>query len=315
MVSEDYFVSMLMKAWNDQMDLTQLIDECGRLEQGGEAPLSAILYQTWLKRAHSPYLHYAYFNLGATLSNLGELAGAEEAYRQAIALSPAFLQPRLNLGFLLERQGLLDKAVEEWEWVDLNISADSGEKKEFLILALNNLGRVLEITKQFNRSLAYLTKSLTLDPNQGDALHHWVYLRQKQCCWPVYLPGCNVSVELMLASTSALAMVAMTDDPAVQLAAARRFSEKKVLQNLPSLAGNSRYDHQKIRIGYCSSDFCLHPVSMLMVELFELHDRDNFEIYGYCWSPEDGSDVRKRVIAAMDHFHRINTHSDEEAAR
>ena len=314
-VSGDYFVSMLMKAWNDQFDLTQLIDECGRLEQGGGAPLSAILYRTWLQRTHSPQAHFAYFNLGATLSNLGELAGAEEAYRRAIALAPEFIQPHLNLGLIMERQGLLDKAVEEWEWVDLNIVPDSGEKTEFLIFALNNLGRVLEISKQYNRSLDYLTKSLALDPNQGDALHHWVFLRQKQCCWPVYLAGSNVSVESMQASTSALAMVAMTDDPAVQLAAARRFSEKKVFQNLPSLAGNSRYEHQKIRIGYCSSDFCLHPVSMLMVELFELHDRDNFEIYGYCWSPEDGSEVRKRVIAAMDHFYRINTLSDEDAAR
>ena len=315
MVSRDYFVTMLMQAWNDQMDLTQLIDECGRLEQGGEVPLSSILYQTWLKRTHSPHAHFAWFNLGATLSNLGELVGAEEAYRHAIALAPGFIQPRLNLGLIMERQGSLDKAVEEWEWIDLNVPADSVENKEFLILALNNLGRILEVRKQFNRSLDYLTKSLVLDPNQGDALHHWVYLRQKQCCWPVYLPGSNISVESMQASTSALAMVAMTDDPAVQLAAARRFADKKVLQNLPPLAENVRYGHQKIRIGYCSSDFCLHPVSMLMVELFELHDRDNFEIYGYCWSPEDGSETRKRVIAAMDQFHRIHNLSDKEAAK
>jgi predicted O-linked N-acetylglucosamine transferase (SPINDLY family) len=52
-----------------------------------------------------------------------------------------------------------------------------------------------------------------------------------------------------------------------------------------------------------------------MVELFELHNRDQFEIYGYCWSPEDGSDVRRRVIAAMDQFHRIHQLSDEAAAR
>jgi predicted O-linked N-acetylglucosamine transferase (SPINDLY family) len=80
------------------------------------------------------------------------------------------------------------------------------------------------------------------------------------------------------------------------------------------LANPKGYGHKKIRIGYCSSDFSLHPVSMLTVELFELHDRERFEIYGYCWSPEDGSALRQRVIAAMDHFTRIHQMGDAEAA-
>lgn len=54
---------------------------------------------------------------------------------------------------------------------------------------------------------------------------------------------------------------------------------------------------------------------MLTVELFELHDRERFEVYGYCWSPEDGSALRTRVMTAMDHFTRINSMSDLEAAQ
>jgi predicted O-linked N-acetylglucosamine transferase (SPINDLY family) len=54
---------------------------------------------------------------------------------------------------------------------------------------------------------------------------------------------------------------------------------------------------------------------MLMAELFELHDREHFEVFGYCWSPEDGSGLRQRVIGAMDQFHRIHQLSDEEAAK
>jgi predicted O-linked N-acetylglucosamine transferase (SPINDLY family) len=51
------------------------------------------------------------------------------------------------------------------------------------------------------------------------------------------------------------------------------------------------------------------------VELFELHDREKFEVYGYCWSPEDGSPMRQRVINAMDHFTKIHTMTDVEAAQ
>ena len=314
-MSDDSFASMLMDAWNGQLEVLQLIDHCGKLEQDRRAPLAAILYQTWLKRTPSPHAHVAYFNLGATLSNLEDFAGAEAAYRQAIALSPGFIQPRFNLGLVLERLGSLDKAVEEWLWIDRNVSADTDEEKAFLILALNNLGRLFEIRKQYRDAVDYLSKSLSLDPTQSDTLHHWVFLRQKQCCWPIYLPVGEVTLEFMRQSTSALSMIAMTDDPALQLAAARRYADRKVLKNLPGLASSGGYGHRKIRIGYCSSDFCLHPVAMLMVELFELHDRENFEVYGYCWSPEDGSAMRNRVIVAMDHFHRIHKLNDEEAAR
>jgi predicted O-linked N-acetylglucosamine transferase (SPINDLY family) len=52
-----------------------------------------------------------------------------------------------------------------------------------------------------------------------------------------------------------------------------------------------------------------------MAELFELHNHTDFEIFGYCWSPEDGSALRQRVISAMDQFHRIHGLSDEDAAQ
>jgi predicted O-linked N-acetylglucosamine transferase (SPINDLY family) len=51
------------------------------------------------------------------------------------------------------------------------------------------------------------------------------------------------------------------------------------------------------------------------VELFEQHDRGRFEVYGYCSSPEDGSPIRARVIAAFDHFVPVRDLSDEAAAR
>jgi predicted O-linked N-acetylglucosamine transferase (SPINDLY family) len=56
-------------------------------------------------------------------------------------------------------------------------------------------------------------------------------------------------------------------------------------------------------------------VAMLTVELFECHDRKHFEVYGYCWTNEGDSPLRQRVIKAMDHFERIDTLSDESAAR
>lgn len=315
MAPDNNFSSTLALAWGGTMDFMQLIDCASRLQASGPNPLVAVLYQTWIQRSQSVYMPAAYFNLGATLTNLGDLAGAEKAYREAINLSPTFWQPRLNLGSLLERQGQYDKALAEWRWIDQNTAPDQADNRTWLLLALNHLGRVSENRKQLYEGLYYLTKSLTIEPNQPDVLYHWVSLRQKQCAWPTYAKLPQVSTALMQESTSAVSMLSVSDDPAAQLDAARRYAERKIVSNVPILADPKGYGHAKLRIGFCSSDFCLHPVSMLTVELYELLDRSNFEVYGYCWSPEDGSTLRQRVIGAMDHFTRIDTMTDEAAAR
>lgn len=313
---EQQFTTAILAAWSGRLEFAALLNVATELEAKDQRPLAAVLYQTWLGRnPGSPYAHIVYFNLGATLSNLGDLNGAGDAYRQAIRLVPTFTHPRLNLGLLYERQGQVDHALAEWRWIEHHIAPDTPDNRQMVLTAINHLGRVLESAKQYHEALQCLNKSLTIDPEQPDVLHHWVYLRQKQCAWPVYTEVGQVRRALMEDATSALAMISLTDDPQGQLDAARRYVAKKVNSDVPRLSPAKPYGHRKLRIGYLSSDFCLHPVSMLTVELFELHNREQFEVYGYCWSPEDGSGMRQRVISAMDHFHRIHTMTDEAAAR
>jgi predicted O-linked N-acetylglucosamine transferase (SPINDLY family) len=259
--------------------------------------------------------HVVQFNLGATLSVERDLVGSEAAYREAIRLSPGFVQPRVNLGTLLEGQGKIEEALAEWRWVVDHVSPQDPNNKPLVVMALNQMGRVLEINKRLNEASAVLTTSLSLEPEQVDVLHHWISLRQKQCLWPIYISLPKVDPKYMQDATSALSMLSISDDPQEQLAAARRYVKNKLNSDVPKLANSKGYGHRKIRIGYASGDFCLHPVSLLTVELFELHDREKFEVYGYCWSPEDGSPMRQRVISAMDHFTKIHTMPDVEAAQ
>lgn len=312
-IAERYGATVL-QAWEGKLPFVELIDYTSRLEGAGLQPLAALLYQTWLNRNPSPYAHAVNFNLGATLNTLGDTAGAEAAYRRAIAIAPAFAQPRLNLGLLMERAGQVDAAMAEWQWIVANCPRDEATKP-LVQLAMNHLGRVLEAKKQFPEAEAYLTQSLLLDANQPDVLHHWVFMRQKQCAWPVYAEVPGVSKEAMHEATSALAMLSVSDDPRDQLHAAELFVQTKLAKDLPQLTHGQAYGHKKLRIAYCSSDFCLHPVSLLTVQMFELHNREAFEVYGFCWSPEDGSATRQRVKQGMDHFFTIHQLSDEEAAR
>ena len=315
LANTDYPV-MISRAWQPgDLELQELISYASQLQANQAGPLAAVLYQTWLQRQQTAYNHLAYFNLGVILFNESDLPAAKQAYQQAINLSVNFVQARYNLGLVYERMGDIESAIAEWRWIDDHTKPDQADNKPILTMALNRLGSSFENLKHYGNALAYLSKSLAIEPLQEDVIHHWVFLREKQCLWPVYASMPGLSLAFMQQSTSALGMLSLSDDPQAQLAAAQSFVAKKIPSNLPSLAPSQSYQHDKIRVAYCSSDFCLHPVAMLTVELFELHNRDQFEVYGYCWTKQGHSPLRQRVIDAMDHFHCIGDLSDEAAAQ
>jgi predicted O-linked N-acetylglucosamine transferase (SPINDLY family) len=309
------FEQAIRQAWDRQLGLLAMMELCNAWSAVGQNGLAAVLYQTWLKRNRTSHDHLAWFNYGVLLFSLGDHAGALEAYARALQLAPDFLQPRFNLGLTYERLGNSTAAVAQWQHMVGLAREDDAQQRPLLLMALNNLGRHLEDQNRYADALAALTRSLQLEPDQPDTIHHWVFLRAKQCVWPVYQPLALLDVAAQKRHTSAMAMIGLSDDPAEQLEAAYRFVDKKVNVRVPSLAPTQPYGHRRLRVAYCSSDFCNHPVSMLTVELFELHDRDRFEVYGFDWSRDDGSPLRQRVVQAMDHFESIHALSDEAAAR
>lgn len=297
------------------MPLVDLLGSAERLIAAGRNEEAIATYRTWLDGTTSPLAYAVHFNLAVLLGNLQDRAGAEQEYRNVIAVNPAFLQAYLNLGTQLEQQGRADDALAQWRHILEIATPVTNENREFLILALNNLGRLLEIGKQLQQAEAMLKKSLDINPNQSDVLYHWVHLRQKQCKWPIYEAFNGITVNDMVLATSPLASLSETNDPLLQLTASRRFVEKKVMLDAPHLSSDQGYEHKKLRVGYLSSDFCSHAISILAVELFELHDRSKIEVYGFSWSREDGTSMRARVVKALDNYIPIGAMTDEAAAK
>jgi predicted O-linked N-acetylglucosamine transferase (SPINDLY family) len=272
------------------------------------------LYRCWLQHTPSPLAYAAHFNLAVSLSNLGRDGEAEVAYRTAIAQKPDFIEAHLNLGTLLERIGQAPAALDIWRKVPGFGDPASKSDSALHVQAWNNLGRLLEIRKELAEAEQMLRNSLLLDPSQKNPLTHYVHLRQKQCEWPIYQPFAQITEAQMHEATSALALLSASNDPAAQLAAAKRFVAEKVDPPEVELAPRTGYAHRKLRVAYLSSDFCSHAVSILTAELYELHDRDKIKLYGFSWSREDGTPLRARVVKALDNYIAIHKMSDREAA-
>jgi predicted O-linked N-acetylglucosamine transferase (SPINDLY family) len=136
------------------------------------------------------------------------------------------------------------------------------------------------------------------------------------CAWPILsgtIPG--LTPDDLMARCGPLAALALTDQAATLARIAGDWIDRKVPPAPEYLAPDAGYQHDRIRLGYLSSGFRRHAMSTLIAELFERHDRSRFEIHGYCTSPENGSDIRRRVIAAFDHFTIVQDMTDEVAAR
>jgi predicted O-linked N-acetylglucosamine transferase (SPINDLY family) len=58
--------------------------------------------------------------------------------------------------------------------------------------------------------------------------------------------------------------------------------------------------HEKIHIGYVSGEFRHQATSLLMVNLFELHDKQKFKIFAFDNGWDDHSEIRQRLAAAFD---------------
>ena len=300
-----------------ELGLAALMNRASALQAAGHGDAAAQLYGRWIAGSGSPMVHVACFNRGTLLSSLHRDADAEACYLQALESTPGFAPAQLNLAHLMERRGDVAVALALWGSVFDNEEANSLEHR---LHALNNSARLLEMQRRYPESEALMRRSLQLKAAQFDVIQHYVHIRQKQCAWPPYEPVGEVTPNQMLLGTSLLATMGISDDPAVQLLVAQRFVHERVAK-LPAvpLHGSVPYAvgrrSGRIRIGYLSGDLHMHAVGLLTPELFELHDRSRFEVFGFCWTPESAQPQRLRILKALDHHVRLAGVDDHTAAR
>ena len=311
--------ALIDRARAGAMPLQELMSVAHQWQTGGRQADCLSLYEAWVESNQSPQRLLALFNWGTVLGEMRRHAEAEAVYLRALALNPDFAQAKLNLGHQLEHQGKTAEALAQWQAVyDAGeLMAIGAEPIELRLHALNNAARLLESERRLDESEALMKRSLLLKPEQGDVQQHYVHIRQKQCEWPIYQPVGEVTHNQLLVNTSLLATLSATDDPAIQLMVAQRFVNERVVKykGKPFHQLHARPAGEKIRVGYLSGDLRMHAVGLLTPELFELHDRSRFEVHALCWSKEDGTAQRARILKAMDRFMPLAGVEDQQAAR
>lgn len=318
MVAE-VFADALKCAIEKRLPLMDLLHVVGNLQAANEPQLVLALYREWI--AHNqdnPAVHAVYFNYGVLLTGAGELEAAKEAMHSAIRAAPDFFPAYINLGHVYERIGAVGEGVNQWYALVNRLPQVTGENVEFKTAALKQAARVLEGYQMDPKAEEALTISLSLNPNQPDALQHFVSLRQRQVRWPVIRPWANVTRGQLLNGISALSLNALTDDPFLQLGNAYRYCKGQIGQSRISFVDRHealRNDTGRLRIGYLSSDLREHAIGFLTAEIYGLHDRSKVEVFAYYCGPTLTDSTMDRIKAGVDHWVDFANIGDEDAAR
>lgn len=297
------------------LSLMALMQRVEALQAQSKLEESCLLYEQWLAVSQDPMRYVAQYNHASLLQGLGRMDKAEKAYLQAITANPSFGHAYINLGLMYEKLGLQDKALSQWNaFASLRFIASSLDN-EMLCSALNHIGRVQENKKAYDLAERALRESLEIQPEQPGVVQHWVHIRQKACIWPVYQPLPGLNMAKLIRYTSPLGMLAMTEDPAMQLLTSQNFVHRMYGHNYTPVKAKKRMAHGRKKVGLVSADFREHAVGFLLPSFLQGVDRSSYELYAYDFTKEEPTALRQRFKQIFNHFIDIAELTDEQAAQ
>ncbi|MFG6456696.1 tetratricopeptide repeat protein [Roseateles sp. BYS96W] len=305
------------------------LTELGRPAEASQAYQRAVALQPGHAAAHHAL---ALAHIGR-----GELDAALAALDRAVQAAPEVPAYRIERARVRLKQGQWARALAELDTVP-----ETAEALNLRGIALRQLHRGTEALQAYDRALA-------LQPDLAEALNNRGNLRLLARQFPAaladldraaalqpasdWLPGLRLYAAMHLhrweqfdARVAALreavgqgrrviqplALQAVLDDPVAQQQAARIWAA----QAFPPRAGAAPCPTPgpRVRVAYVSRDFREHPVSFLMAEVIELHDRARFEVIALNYGAAVDDPMQQRLRGAFDRFVDVESLSDVEIA-
>lgn len=203
---------------------------------------------------------------------------------------------------------------------------------------MTNLGVAFEVTEDVVAALAWFTKASEYvdeahdsDRERAEAaillLTHSVRAKKTACVWEEQSEDeVERLLQLVLAvevRTGAPTALMPFDTLMHQLSAPTRkqIAVTHMQQYAAAAAAAPRSSllrthssGRKLHVGYLSFDFTDHPTAHLLKGLFASSDRTRTTVVAFSYGKDDGSDVRREVVALVDEFEDLANCSTEQSA-
>jgi protein O-GlcNAc transferase len=252
-------------------------------------------------------------HLGLALRKQGRLADALAAFERAVRAAPGDADAHANRAATLQDLGRLEDAVSAYQ--------TAARLRPGWVLAHNNLATALRQAGQPDEAVAAFARAAELAPDDP-TLQVYLWNEKRHLCSWDGLEAIEARVlnglDRPLAGGAMFPLLALTTT-AAQLhraaqAHARHFYARYVEHAARHPFPFNRGPRERITVGYLSADFREHAVARTAAGIFERHDRDAFRVHGYAIGPDDGSALRRRIVAAFDRFTDLTPLPPAEAA-
>lgn len=290
-------------------DMVDAYTNLGVFLQGKGRMSEAVAMQTRALRLN-PALVEAYLNRGSVLQALNDRDSAAADYAQAMRLRPEDPQPFNSYGMVQREQGRIREAVAA-HMRAIALHPALPEAYRDMAHSLREAG-VLPLARD-----AY-DRSHRLAPARTETLSYHLFVKQAMCDWDGYdaLVGrINAIIDADVGIVLPLATLSVDTSPTQQLRSAERFYKSAVCPAPPVPALPRPPSDGRLRIAYFSADFHEHATAYLAAELFELHDRNRFQVFAYSYGQDDGSPMRARLVRAFDAFRDVRSVGRDDVAR
>ncbi len=252
-----------------------------------------------------------HFNLALALEGRGLLEEALGSYQAGLAIEPDRAEAYVGVGGLLRSMKIHAGAIQAFEHA-IKLDPTSAQAHYNLAITLKSIDRYDEADVVFQ-------KCIECAPDAFVNRFEYLNLLHFQCDWSGVDEEGRYCLENFRAKPMHVApfqLISIWSTRADQLQAAQRYIKPlAVPEQMRFKTYRSRLGAgQRIRLGFLSCDFFEHATAMLICEVLEKLDRTRFEVFGYCFSPEDGSAMRQRMLKAFEHVRMIAPMPHRDAA-
>jgi len=254
--------------------------------------------------------HVLALNLQGTLYlQIQDDLQALNSYKLAVEFKADFAEAWYHCGVVLEKLKHYQEAVAHYQQA---ISLNARYAK-----ALYNCANVWAVLQNYAQAIALLKQLLAFEPDYPYAAGRLFYWQMQSCDWQNYLSLVDYLRQGVMRQQAAISPFEFFNVPSnakEQHLCAQTYVNKNYPKQAQSLWQGEIYQHPKIKIAYISADFYNHATSILMIELFEQHDRSQFEVIALAFNSQD-DEMTKRVKAAFDNYIDVSQDSDLQIAQ
>jgi len=243
-------------------------------------------------------------NLGNIFLELKKYPEAIEKYKKALNLNKNYTAAIYNLGNVYKAISKYKIALEYY------YKAIISDPKFFD--AYYDYAELLERTGRTEDALIYYSKLLEISPGYPYLLGSILRSKLSICEWKSLDKEIKkIKNNLFNKKTiNAFDILLITDSLEHQTKAIKQYSEDK-FPSTENIIDLKQENNSKIKIGYYSSDFSNHAVGYSIVQLFEFHNKEKFEVYAFYFGKKN-DETTKKISKKCKEFIDVSNISDFE---